>query len=117
MENGKLKVGDKVYQANRNNYHSTVRYTFETVERLTPSQAVLSNGAKLKNQESKDWLGNVQFIEIGSRESWYLTTEKVLEDAKKEAQRQKINYWFLKQQFTDEQKQQIYNLFNTDTAK
>ena len=117
MKDGKLEVGDKVYYANRNNYHSTVRYTFETVERLTATQAVLTNGAKLKNQECKDWSGTLSFIEIGSRDYWHLTTEKVLEDARKEATRQKIDNWFFKQKFTDEQKQQIYNLFNTDTAK
>lgn len=113
MKNEKLEVGDKIYFAKRNNYYKTVNYIFETVERLTPTQAILGNGAKLKNQASKDWLGNIQFIELGNRDSWYLVTQQVLEDAEKKSIRQKVNSWFSKQQFTDEQKQQIYNLFKT----
>ena len=113
MKDGKLEKGDKVYFANRYRLSEDIKYIFEEVERLTPTQAILTNGARLKNKITKDWNGNLCFIEHGDREKWYIVTDKVLEDAKKEAQRQKTNSWFSKQQFTDEQKQQIYNLFNT----
>ena len=117
MQDGKLEVGDSVYCANRSRYGKDIKYLFKIVKRVTATQAILEDGEKLKNEISKDWLGNERFIELGSRDSWYLTTSQVLEDAKKEAERQKANSWFNNQQFTDEQKQQIFNLFNIDTAK
>jgi len=111
-ENEKLKVGDEVFYAKRNRKDKDVTYIFKSVVRLTATQAVLTDGEKLKNEPSKDWQGNIRFIELGNRDSWHLATEKVKKDAEAEKHRQTVNRWFRNHDFTDEQKKQIYNLFN-----
>jgi len=45
----KLKVGDKVYHERYHTYGDNVTYIVETVERLTNTQAILSNGVRLIN--------------------------------------------------------------------
>jgi len=103
----KLKVGDKVCQKYKSRFGKNFNYRFSTVVRLTKTQAVLDNGKKLVNEAGKD------FVEVGNRfSSWEITTPEILHVWEKEKQRQAIVNWFDSQEFTDEQKKQVYELFN-----
>ncbi len=101
-----LKVGDKLYSVR--NHH----YKFGTVERLTKTQAVLSNGVRLINASKKDWFGNSGYQVYGdSFVEWYLETPEILEDHSKIKERQMINLWFDKRKFSHEDKRIVYLKF------
>lgn len=110
-----LKVGDKVCQVTHSRWGDDVHYRFEEVERLTKTQAILKNGTKLINDATNSWGSGYSFMTYGDRYSiWNITTPEIIEASKIERERQKVNSWFNKQKdlFTDEQKKQIFNLFN-----
>ena len=111
--NNKLKVGDKLCNISHQRWGDNVYYTFDEVERLTKTQAILKSGVKLINEQTKDWNGLYCYMVYGDRYTkWQVQTDELIESAKKEKERQKVNNWFSNQKFNQEQVIQIYNLFN-----
>ena len=116
MKDGKLEVGDKVYSK----YYgrNSVRFSFSKVERLTKTLAILSSGTRLVNEgKIQHYSNNEGFLVYGAFDWWHLENEEVLKEYKEAQHQSKVNSWFSNQKFTYEQKQQIYNLFNTETAQ
>lgn len=107
-----LKIGDKVYNANHSSFSRNVNYKFATVERLTKTQAILSNGTKLINEPIKGYYErDYGFCVYGDKYTkWYLATDEILLKAEKEKERQLIKSWFNNKikTFTDEEKKIIY---------
>lgn len=116
MEIEKLKVGDKLYIKQNIRYSSLVEYTFATVERLTTTQAILSNGTKLINEPVNNGYDNsVGFSVYGDRwNKWHMETPEMVEEAKIYNDRRKKINWFNRQQFTDEYKILIYELLKPE---
>lgn len=113
-----LEVGDKLVLISHQKWGNNMYYNFSEVERLTKTQAILKDGTKLikepvscydfEKSERKE-----RFMTYGDRwRKWQFVTDSILEDAKKENHRQKVNNWFSSQKFTQEQILEIYNLFN-----
>lgn len=108
-----LKIGDKLYYKEHSRWTDNVLYKFATVDRLTKTQAILSNGTKLINEPIKDHYDKaVGYPIYGDRwNKWYFETEEILQEAKKEREKQIINSWFEKRKFTNEEKRIIYLKF------
>lgn len=108
-----LEIGDKLYNKEYSRWTSKTRYEFATVERLTKTQAILSNGTRLINELTKNHFDSIYgysvFGNISAR--WYIVTESVLLEAEKEKERQVIDYWFAKRVFSSEEKRIIYFKF------
>ena len=108
-----LKVGDRVYNERQQRYGTNIYYTFAAVVRVTKTQAILDNGKKLVN-EPKRYFGDKQysFGEYGNKyECWYIETPEVIEKATVENHQQSVNRWFDAKQFTQEEKELIYSIF------
>jgi hypothetical protein len=107
-----LKVGDKLYSTHNHHWVGEITYKFSTVERLTKTQAILSNGVRLINASKKDWFGNSGYQAYGdSFVEWYLETPEILEEHDKNKERQMINSWFDKRKFSHEDKIIVYLKF------
>lgn len=110
-----LKVGDKLYNKQHQQWGNNVYYNFSTVERLTKTQAILSNGTKLVNEPKFDnWSKTIGYSVYGdSWNKWHIETPEILEEANKEKTRQKIVNWFKNRKFSEEEQFIIYNTFKT----
>jgi len=111
----KLKVGDKLYQKSSSRYTQFTDYIFGTVERITKTQAILSNGYKIINDPKVDWYNKdiYCFSQYGdSYKRWFIQTNEIIKEANAENKRKKIYYWFRDKQFSDEEKLQVFNLLN-----
>ena len=108
-----LKVGDKVYYKDHSRWTNFVTYKFATVDRLTKTQAILSNGTKLINEPTNDNHDKVfGYSTYGDKWSkWYVQTPEILEEARLEKERQAIVRWFNDRKFSEEEKRIIYNKF------
>lgn len=109
----KLKVGDKIYVAEKSKWTKRINYVLDEVVRLTKTQAVLSKGRKLINEPTTEWYGKETcFCEYGDRyRKWFLQTEEVLIKIKAERERQFIEQWFSTKKFTDEEQRLVYFKF------
>ncbi len=109
----KLKVGDKLYLKQHARWGDDIYYQFASVERLTKTQAVLSNGVKLINEPSKDYYSKeIGYSVYGDRwTKWYFQNEQILIEAKVEKEKRLIDNWFSKRKFTNEEKKIIYLKF------
>ena len=111
----KLKVGNKLCLVTWNRWGNNTYYKFATVERLTKTQAVLSDGTKLVNEPSKYYgdKGPV-FRQYGDNYTkWQFETPELREQAQKEDTRQKKNTWFSNRKFTEAERHAIYDLFES----
>ena len=111
----RLEVGDKVYNKEHARWGGNVYYRFEVVERLTKTQAVLSNGIKLINEPvkssfSKDTVG--YSVHDDRWKKWHIQTDEIILEAKAEKERQTINSWFELRKFTESEKQIVYLKFD-----
>lgn len=109
----KLKVGDQVVNIIVTNSGKSV-YKFDTVESLTKTQAKLKSGRKLVNEPfPKYGKENIaQYKELGANyEIWELSTPEIIHDYEKQLKKNEINHWFMTRQFTDAEKQIIYEKF------
>jgi hypothetical protein len=109
----KLKVGDKIYLAEKSRWSKRINYVLDEVVRLTKTQAVLSKGRKIINEPTKEWNNKETcFCEYGDKwNKWFLQTEEVLIIVKAERERQFIENWFRNKKFTDEEKRLVYVKF------
>jgi len=107
----KLKVGDVVVRIQPYRLSNFTEYRIGTVERLTPTLAVLSNGDKLVNQLRSS--GEQEFMVKGNPYSkrYQLLTPEIHEQAKIENKRIKAHNWFEIRKFTQEEKEMIYDHF------
>lgn len=115
-----LKVGDKVYSKTYRRYGgSKIKgYDFNVVERVTKTQAVLKNGAKLRKEATTDFNRLTCYSEIkDSYNQWYIVTDEILAEFKQWKETKEINEWFEKKEFTNEEKKQIYYYFQTTLNK
>lgn len=110
-----LKVGDKVYEKTHQRYGKNVYYNFSEVERLTKTQAILSNGKKIINEPSKGHYDNlIGYPTYGNRwNKWHIVTPEIIEESNKEKTRQKIVSWYNNRKFSEEEQFIIYNTFKT----
>ena len=111
----RLEVGDKVYNKEHARWGGNVYYRFEVVERLTKTQAVLSNGIKLINEPVKPSFSEdtVGYSVYGDRwKKWHIQTDEIILEAKAEKERQTINSWFELRKFTESEKQIVYLKFD-----
>jgi hypothetical protein len=108
----KLKIGDKVFNKKSSRYSAFTDYSFGEVVRLTKTQAILNNGIKLINEPTTDWNSkDICFCLYGDRYTkWFFQNEEIIKEANKEILRKKIHYWFIDKKFTDQEKEQVYNL-------
>lgn len=110
-----LKVGDKLFNKEHQRWGNNIYYKFATVERLTKTQAVLSDGTKLINEPKMDnYSKTIGYSVYGDNwTKWHFKTPEILEEAKKEKMRQTIVNWFDNRKFSEEEKYIIYNTFKT----
>lgn len=108
----KLKVGDEVYSVRRHNFKIT-GYEFRKVVRLTKTMAVLKSGIKIVNEPLKGW-DKVVFLQYGSLVHWHPSTDEARKESEVFYKNKKISDWFLYKEFTDEEKELIYNMFNKE---
>lgn len=115
-ELNKLKIGDKVCNISHQNCGDDVYYRFDEVERLTKTQVILKSGVKLINEPTKSWIEKeYSFMTYGDRHTrWNIVTPEIIEQAKKEKERQSINSWFRDRKFTQEERVQVYKLLNNN---
>ena len=63
-----VKIGDKVYNERYHSWTKTVSYRLATIERLTKTQAILSDGTKLINEPTKGYDSNqIEYPQYGDR--------------------------------------------------
>ena len=107
-----LKVGDKVVLEKKARFGRNISYDFAEVVRVTKTQAILSNDTRLRISSRRNWSHQEVFDEIGSHyDPWELSTPEIVEKAKIEQNRRKVEKWFSNHNFTDQQKAVIYEMF------
>ncbi len=114
IEKKLLEIGDRLCYKWYDKWGQNCDYSFATVERLTKTQAILSDGTKLINApEYVDYKGVIVGYPIyGDRwEKWQFETQELIEEYKVENERRRIENWFSKRVFSDEEKKIIYLKF------
>ena len=106
-----LNVNDKVYTETQHN--GKLRYRVYTVERLTNTLAIISNGSKLKNMP-KQYGCNTPFYQAqgGDSNAYFLLTNAAEKKIDKWEFETKIEAWYNTFKPTIEQMTKIYNLIN-----
>lgn len=109
----KLEMGDKLVCIQSVRWTSFTRYKFASVERLTKTQAILSNGVRLKNEKTYNYDKVICFREVGASDEYQFVTLEILKEA--EIAKKEINShnWFSKKDFTNEEKVMIYEYFKS----
>ncbi|ASV28750.1 pyruvate kinase [Maribacter cobaltidurans] len=111
----KLKVGDKVYNTKQNGFADFVRYSFSEVVALTKTLAILKNGVRLINQPKNSYITE----DIGYSVSrckgthWHLVSLEAIRKAQIENEKIAAHDWFNEQDFTNEDKLEIYRYFKS----
>jgi hypothetical protein len=118
MKNNKLEVGDKLVVI-KTYYDETKSFTHTVVERVTKTQAITSSGVKLRIEGDKRYFGSdiVMWEEISfsyCNPFWQIETAETEKEEQIEISRRSVNTWFSEKKFTDEEKEIIYNLLNTE---
>jgi hypothetical protein len=111
-----LEVGDRVYLKILRQYSSEIRnYLFSEVVRVTKTQAILANGIKLKREIISSYYSSDYYAQIGDIYSdWRIVTDEILAEFKEWKETKEINDWFSNKVFTNEEKKQIYHIFNKE---
>lgn len=108
----KLKIGDKVFKHVNSRWHGE-SYEFGFVERLTKTQAVLDSEVRIINEPLSYKDGPVKYSEYGDTWSkWAISNPEVEAKAARIDELNKINQWFSRHNFTQLQKELIYNELN-----
>jgi hypothetical protein len=116
----KLKIGDKVYNIeNRRFEELNTYYKIETVVKLTPTQAVLSNGVRLINEGFFNGKvdNGIKFNIFGKRGYWILVNEENIPMLNKNIKEQTAYHWFQTHKFTIADMLKIYNTLNEKNAE
>ena len=111
-----LKVGDKVYLKEYHRWGNGVSYTFDEVVRLTKTQAITARERKILNEPGRGMWNRdseiVYYPTYGDKwKKWAIVTPEILEEAKAERYRVKIDNWFSNHKFTDEEKKIVFEHF------
>jgi hypothetical protein len=107
-----LEIGDKLVNIENNRWTSFTKYTFASVERLTKTQAILSNGVRLKSEKSM-WDGVVMFKVVGSYGSYQFATPEIRIIAEKERKNIIAHNWISSKKFSNEEKLLVYEYFKS----
>ena len=100
-----LKVGDSVYISD------DPYYTISTVERLTPTMAVLSNEINVYNKLISKW-GLTGFLQGNYKWNLYcIITDEILEKKKNIEYIRIVKRWFETYEFTLQDKKFMYEKF------
>lgn len=112
----KLIVGDKLYR--EYTLSSNVNFEFATVEKITKTQAVLSNGVRLINEPKKDYYTEETIYQVfGDRwESYSFQNDEVVKRAEQERYKQKVNRWLREEKLTQEEKILVYETIQKSRA-
>lgn len=112
-EKRKLEVGDKLYKIGENRWGREPIPEFASVVRLTATQAILSNGIRLKNEPKYDGFDKkVYFLVIGEYfDQWYFQTLEIVEKAKRLKEESRIRRWFESKKWSIEEMKLIYETF------
>lgn len=110
-EKRKLQVGDKLYKRGDNRWGRESIPQFASVVRLSATQALLSNGVRLKN-EIRFWSEKLCFSEVGKNfEFWYFETPEIVEEAKRLKEESRIRRWFELKKWDIEEMKLVYETF------
>ncbi len=115
-----LKVGEKVCSIHYHRHSDKKSYNFSEVERLTATRAVLKNGVVLVNKPCIDYYKNEEFRQYGESAysgRWQRATASLIEEAKVERHKSKVETWFSNKKFSFDEKEAIYNLFSNQNHK
>ena len=117
MELRKLIVGDVLYRKYSERYSRNVIIDVATVERLTPTQALLSNGVRLINDVPKitEYKKVPEYtIKSDSFSSYRFITDNIIKEKEELNRVNKIKKWWFKSKdsFTMNELEEIYNLLN-----
>ena len=106
-----LKIGDELCHISIG--RRTTYYTFSKIKRFTKTQIILENGIKLKRNPYLNSIKNVYvYPQIKSYAFWQITTPELLHEFQLNEQKNKVEKWFNNKDFTYEEKEMIYNMFN-----
>jgi len=106
----KLKVGDHVVRINYNFSYTT--YTFDKVERLTPTLAVTKRGVKIKNEPKSTSGEGFVFKEHGDHwKEWQLSTPEIVASALKQKKEIEARAWLREKKFTAEEVVRLKEMF------
>lgn len=111
-EKRKLEVGDNLYMT-RYRYGKESIPEFASVVRLTPTQAILSNGVRLKNESKYSSFKNEVFFSVigDAYDDWYFQTPEIVEKAKRLNEESRIRRWFEFKKWDIEEMKLIYETF------
>ncbi len=112
MDNTTLKEGDEVISIHRNS--SRIQWAQTVVVTAGDRQAKLENGDIVNvhaNPKTKD-RAVFEVIGHGKKPPYEFITDAVTEEQELYARRSGVREWFRSYQFTDDQKEMIYNLLN-----
>lgn len=112
-EKRKLEVGDKLYKRGENRWGRESLPEFASVVKLTPTQAILSNGIRLKNEPKYDgFYKKVHFSVIGEYfDKWFFETPEIVEKAKRLKEESRIRRWFELKKWDIEEMKLVYETF------
>ncbi len=110
----KLKIGDKVYNARQNGFADFIRYTFSEVVETTKTLAILKDGTRLINIPKVSYITEDIGYSVSRKKGvhWHLVSLQAIRNAQIENQKIAANDWFETKEFSLEEKQWIYKLFN-----
>ena len=107
-----LEVGDNVVYIHhlKDDYRT---FNFSEVVRVTKTQAILTDGTKLKINPIRGFNSTYRYENVLSYafESWELVTPEILEDVEYQKEHQKMLDWFKRKSFSIEEKKLIYKHF------
>ncbi len=111
----KLKVGDKVYNTKQNGFADFVRYSFSEVVALTKTLAILKNGVRLINQPKNSYITEDIGYSVSRSKGthWHLVSLEAIRKAQIENEKIAAHDWFNEQDFTNEDKLEIYRFFKS----
>jgi hypothetical protein len=88
----KLKVGDEVYRLSVSRFGGERGYTFDKVERITKTLAVLVSGVKVRNEPIVRQ--NAPTFYSKGNGYYFILTDSIREDAKNEELLKEASNWF-----------------------
>ena len=108
-----LKVGDKVCHVRYSRWgEGVVSYTFDEVDRLTKTLAVLKSGKRLVNiPNRRHFSEGYDFREFGNSDSYQIVTDKLIQESEFHKKYKIAKSWFGKYVFTNEQILEIFEKY------
>jgi hypothetical protein len=111
-----LKVGDKVCHVRYSRWgEGVISYTFDEVDRLTKTLAILKSGKRLVNLPNRKHFSEIKeydFAEYGNPNvNYQIVTDKLLQECEFHKKYKLAKSWFAKYVFTNEQILEIFEKY------